>query len=41
MGLGDIKKREDSKRLLKYLEKNKMINTTAESKKPSVVWKAE
>jgi len=41
MGLGDIKKRDDSKRLLKYLEKNKLIKESAGSKKPSVVIKAD
>lgn len=39
MGLSEIGEREDSKKLLKYLEKNKLIKKTAESKKPAVVFK--
>lgn len=40
MGLGDIKKREDSKRIVRYLEKNELIKVGAEGRKADVKIKA-
>jgi hypothetical protein len=39
VGLTEIKKRVDSKRLLNYLKKNELLKTTAENRKPSIVIK--
>jgi len=37
LGLGDIEEREDNKRIIKYLEKNKLIYETKKGRKPSII----
>lgn len=41
MGLGKIKEREDSKRIMRYLEKNKLLKEAKSGLNPSVVIKSD